>query len=46
MEHSEPFENEKMMSDEDHLKLVKIGKWMVGSMVSIGISLVGIVVYI
>ena len=46
MEHSEPYENEKMMSEEDHLKLMKIGKWMVGSMVSIGVSLIGIVIYI
>jgi len=46
MEHSEPYENEKMMSEEDHLKLMKIGKWFFGSMVSIGVSLIGIIVYI
>ncbi len=33
MQHSEPYENEALMSDEDHQKLQTIGRWMVGSMV-------------
>jgi len=33
MQHSEPFENEAMMSDEDYNKLQTIGKWMVGGMI-------------
>jgi len=46
MQHTEPFEYELLMSSEDHLKLVKIGKIIVNSIISLGTILLGIVVYI
>ncbi|MCK5016711.1 MAG: hypothetical protein KAS32_06505 [Candidatus Peribacteraceae bacterium] len=45
MQHTELYQNEAVLSDEDHIKLKRIGKCLFSSFVTVAISLIGIVVY-
>lgn len=46
MQHSEPFENEALMSEEDHIKLQKIAKGLLFSMLLASTSIIGYLVTI